>query len=50
MVNIHGVNDPSMLNAVGEKLQTEFNPVGISGGFHTHKNKPKSAKPWFESN
>lgn len=48
MVNIQGVNDPSALNPIGEKLQIEFNPVRVSGGYHTHKDKPHSDTPWFK--
>ena len=42
------VNDPSMLNAVGEKLQAEVTPVRIEGGRQFHKDKPHSDTPWFE--
>jgi len=49
MVNIPGMNDPSMLNPVGAKLQTESNPVRISGGYHPHKEKPQSGVSWFDN-
>lgn len=49
MVNIQGVNDLSMLNPVGDKLQTEANPARVLVGYHTHKDKPKSDISWFEN-
>jgi len=50
MVNIEGSNDPSMLNAIGEKLLVEALPVKVTGGYHQHKDKLHSDKPWFQNN
>jgi len=47
MANIPGMNDPSMLNPVGEKLQKEFVAVRVESGYH-HKEKPKTDTPWFK--
>ena len=47
MVNTDGVNDPAILNPVGEKLQKEFVPMRVESGYH-HKEKPHSDKPWFK--
>lgn len=49
-VNTHGVNDPSMLNAIGDKLLFEAVSVRATGGYHQHKDKPKIERNWFESN
>ena len=48
MVNNPGMNDPSMLNSVGEKLLLETNPVKVTGGYH-HKEKTQSDEPWFKN-
>ena len=49
MVNTEGLNEPSMLNPVGEKLLVEINPVRVEGGYRVHKQKGASDKPWFEN-
>ncbi len=49
LVNIEGLNIPSMLNPVGEKLQVEIIPVRVEGGYRAHKQKGTSDKPWFEN-
>lgn len=49
MVSIQGLNDPSMVNPIGEKLLIETSPVKFTGGYH-HKVKSKSERNWFESN
>ena len=44
-------NDHSLLNAVGEKLVMENNPLPVKvGGHKTFKEKPKSQVPWFNNN
>jgi len=48
LVNIHGFNDPSMLNPVGEKLITEINPETVTGRHHHQKSKSNPEKPWFK--
>jgi len=48
MANIPGMNDPAMINPIGEKLITELNPVHISGGHRPHKEKPQSGIAWFD--
>lgn len=49
IVNIQGVNDPSMVKPGGAKLLIETSPVKFTGGYH-HKVKPKSERNWFENN
>src|SRR5665648_365909 len=49
MVNIQGVNDPSMLNPIGEKLMKEINSSPALIGRRFHKEKPHSDKLWFQS-
>ena len=49
MVNIPGINDPSMVNPYGEKLFVESKPAIVSSGYH-HKEKTKSDEPWFKEN
>jgi putative SOS response-associated peptidase YedK len=49
MVNSPCINDPSMLNPIGNKMQTEISPTLITGGYHSHKTKSVSDKPWFDS-
>ncbi|MEI7526058.1 MAG: hypothetical protein WCJ95_17070 [Mariniphaga sp.] len=49
IVNNPELNDPSMLNPVGEKLMSESTHVRVTGGYH-HKEKPKSDNPWFNDN
>ena len=49
VVNTHGVNDPSMMNPIGDKLLIEAVPMSVTGGYNKHKDKPHSDKPWFES-
>lgn len=49
MVNIQGVNDPSMLNPIGEKLIKEINSTPALIGRRFHKEKPHSDKLWFQS-
>jgi hypothetical protein len=44
MVNIQHVNDQTMLNPIGDKLQTEFNPARVTGGYHNHKTKSDSGR------
>lgn len=47
MVNMEGVNDSTMLNPVGHKLEKEFVPMRVESGYH-HKEKPHSDTPWFK--
>jgi len=49
MVNNPVINDPSMLNPVGDKLLIESSPVRVTGEYH-HKEKPKSDNSWFKEN
>jgi putative SOS response-associated peptidase YedK len=50
MINIPGINDPLMLNPIGDKIQTEINPTYITGSHHSHKTKSVSDTPWFDLN
>jgi len=47
MVKNPGLNDPSKLNPVGERLMIEACPARVTGGYH-HKEKSTSDKPWFK--
>ena len=49
MANNQGMNDPVILNPVGEKLISETSPVKVTEGYH-HREKSKSNKPWFKEN
>ena len=48
LVNVEDLNERSLLNPVGDKLQIESNPVRVEGGYRVHKAKGSSDKPWFE--
>ena len=49
MVNMPGVNDPSMLNPVGEKLLKEINQNPLLMGRQFHKEKSRTDRQWFQS-
>ena len=49
MVNMEGVNDPVMLNPIGEKLQMENNPERVLRGHRVHKEKSAPDKLWFKN-
>ena len=48
LVNVVGVNDPSLIRPIGEKLQIEKTPIPIIRSSHYHKTKPSSNEPWFK--
>ena len=48
LVNIKGVNDPSMLRPIGEKLQIESTPIPVIRSHYPLKTKPTSNEPWFK--
>ncbi len=48
-VNSPEVNTRSMLNPIGEKLQSEEKPTVIQRSSHYHKVKPQRDTPWFEN-
>ena len=49
LVNTSEINDISMLNPVGEKLQADFEfQTRIIKPYRMHKEKPHSDLPWFE--
>lgn len=49
LVNNPEINDISMLNPIGEKLQVDFEfPTRIIRPYRMHKEKPHSDVPWIE--
>jgi putative SOS response-associated peptidase YedK len=49
LVNSDEINDASLLNPIGEKLQLENSPPPVIRSRYYHKSKPVSDKPWFKS-
>jgi len=49
LIDLGGVNDPTLLKPIGEKLQEEYIPVHINRSTHYHKTKPSSNEPWFKN-
>ena len=49
MINMKGINDPLMLNPIGDKLQLESNPDGVLRGHRLHREKSSPDKPWFKN-
>lgn len=49
LANTKGINDPSLLRPIGEKLQKEVISAPIPRRSHNHKTKPISNEPWFKS-
>lgn len=48
LVDISGENSASILNPVGEKLQSEEQPTRLIRQYRMHKEKTKTDEPWFE--
>ena len=50
LVNIPGINDPTMLNPAGDRLKPEPRPLFTTKGYHhSHKEKGNSGVTWFET-